>query len=208
MAEATKKLEQIMRRRMDTYVVQVFRDINNELTDEELEQLFHELLELIPTVAKAFLEHFIILPKPQRQPVMTVPLPKEEAIGLLEHIRDKQMTPMTKEEMRKYIESAEGQELSKMTPEEAFEAGKRGDGSAYDLAGRKVALSLLRFFERHPEINPQLTYYLHPPEQDTGIQIDSILDEQAQKEIDEVGPTGAMFGWALSSVKWLLKEGD
>lgn len=114
------------------------------------------------------------------------------------------MGEMTKEEMRLYIESVEGQEIPKRTPKEAFEAGKRGDFSAYDLAGRKVALSLLRFFERHSEINPQDTYYL-AKDQGT-IQIDSVLDEQAKKEIDDIGPTGAMFGWALGSVKWLLKK--
>lgn len=38
------------------------------------------------------------------------------------------------------------------------------------------------------------------------IQIDVVLDEQAKREIDAIGPTGAMFGWALGSVKWLLEK--
>jgi hypothetical protein len=70
------------------------------------------------------------------------------------------MAKMTKEEFRQYILSAEHEELKCMTPQEAYEAGMRGDMSQYDLAGRKVALALLRFFERHPEIDPQDTYYL------------------------------------------------
>jgi len=112
-----------------------------------------------------------------------------------------QMREMTKEEFRQYILSAEGQELP--TPEEDFRAGMRGDTSAYDLAGRKVACALLRFFERHPEINPQDTSYLA---REGKIQIDKVLDERARREIDAIGPTGSMFGWALGSVKWLLKK--
>lgn len=133
---------------------------------------------------------------------------------------------MTKEEFRRYILSAEGEELPKLTPKEAFEAAKRGDLSAYDLAGRKVACALLRFFERHPEINPQDTYCI--AEERGEIQIDEVLDEQARREIDAIGPTGTMFGWGrrhdfgppiagrppasfsklavLGSVKWLLEK--
>ena len=114
------------------------------------------------------------------------------------------MGEMTKEEFRQYILSAEGEELPKFTPEEAFEAGKRGDHSAYDLAGRKVACTLFRFFERHPEVDPQQTYYI-AKDQGT-IQIDDVLDEQAKREIDAIGPTGAMFGWALGSVRLIMKK--
>ena len=119
------------------------------------------------------------------------------------------MEKMTKEEFRQYLEYAVMEELRRMTPEEAFEAGKRGDFSQYDLAGRKVAVALLRFFERHPEIDPQQTYYIHPQGVLEGkTRIDSVLDEQANKEIDAIGPTGAMFAWALSSVKWLLEKSE
>lgn len=123
---------------------------------------------------------------------------------------------MTKEEFRQYILSAEKEELKRMTPQEAFEAGKRGDLTQYDLAGRKVALALLRFCERHPEIELELTYYLGFTPADVKkakargevmTRIDEVLDEQANKEIDAIGPTGAMFGWALGSVKWLKERG-
>ena len=124
------------------------------------------------------------------------------------------MEKMTKEEFRQYLLSTEGEELPKFTPEEAFEAGKRGDLSGYDLAGRKVACALLRFFERHPEIDPQQTHYIRAePEREQvreaskpRLEINEILDEQAKREIDEIGPTGFMFGWALGSVKWLLEK--
>ena len=111
---------------------------------------------------------------------------------------------MTKDEFRRYVLSAEKEELKRMTPEEAFEAGRRGDLSQYDLAGRKVACALLGFFERHPEVDPQRTYYM--AEGPGMIQIDTILDERANREIDAIDPSGAMFGWALTSVKWLLEK--
>lgn len=113
------------------------------------------------------------------------------------------MSEVTREEFRRYILSAEGEELPKLAPEEAFEATKRGDFSTHSLAGRKVACALLRFFERHPEINPQDTYYVA---KEGKIRIDDVLDEQARKEIEAIGPTGVMFGWALGSVKWLLEK--
>lgn len=125
------------------------------------------------------------------------------------------MGEMTKGEFRQYILSAEKEELKRMTPQEAFEAGKRGDPTQYDLAGRKVALALLRFFERHPEIELELTYCLGFTPADVkkakargGVmtQINEVLDEQAKKEIDAIGPTRAMFGWALESIKWLLEK--
>lgn len=106
------------------------------------------------------------------------------------------MGEMTKEELKQYILSAEGEELPKLTPKEAFEMGKRGDHSAYDLAGRKVACVLLRFFERHPEVDPQ----------GTDTRTYDILDEQAKREIDALGPTGAMFGWASGSVQLIMKK--
>gem|GEM_PF-6459105 len=118
------------------------------------------------------------------------------------------MSEVTREEFRRYILSAEGEELPKLAPEEAFEATKRGDFSTHSLAGRTVAYALLRFFERHPEINPQDTYYIAKDyiAKEGKIRIDDVLDEQARKEIEAIGPTGAMFGWALGSVKWLLEK--
>lgn len=116
------------------------------------------------------------------------------------------MPHLTKEEYRQYIESSEKEELKQMTPEEAFEAGKRGDLTQYDLAGRKVSLSLLRFFERHPEIDPQKTHYLNRKSVEQDIYIDDVLDEQAKKEVDAIGPSVAMFELSLSGVKWLLEK--
>lgn len=196
MDEVMNKVAEIMRKRMDSYLVDVFRDVNRVLTDEELEQIFHGLLEMLPKLASTFLDKFTIVPKlPQRLHVEYMgPPPVRDPDAFLKAIRERlekelkiKMKPMTKEKMREYIESAE-----------------HGDALPSDLG--KVALSLLKFFERHPEINPQKTCCINPETDE--IKIDDVLDEQARKELDSLLPTRVMFEGALSSVKWILKKDE
>lgn len=56
---------------------------------------------------------------------------------------------MKKEEFRAYVMTEEP--IPKLTPEEAFQAGKRGDMSGYDAAGRACARAIIKFGERHPD---------------------------------------------------------
>lgn len=58
------------------------------------------------------------------------------------------MSKLTKEQFRSYI--MEKTPVHDITPEEAFEAGKRGDMSNYDAAGKECTRAILRFAKRHP----------------------------------------------------------
>ncbi len=113
---------------------------------------------------------------------------------------------MDKKEFRESLYS-DPLEPQRMTPTEAFEAGKRGDLTAYDSASRKIARVILEwaekdsgnkqtFFERYD--NPK-----YPNLKAGGVELDDI--PEIKKVVDEVGPTGFMYSWAVESINWLLR---
>lgn len=120
-------------------------------------------------------------------------------------------------------------EPPKLTPEEAFEAGKRGDLSGYDAAGRKCARLIYEVAQKNckvgcvlgklSKISKNVGRYLkeetahHQVWQDWFLDMDGYLSyvfekeaPEIQKMIDEVGPTGFMWGWAVQAAIGALKE--
>lgn len=106
---------------------------------------------------------------------------------------------MTREEMRRHIEESEAIELKHMTAEEAFEAGRRGDFEQYDLAARKVALILLKLFEKQP-VDFRNYGYL----QKGKANIFDVIPEEARARIDAIAPSGLQMSWAIGSVRYAL----
>jgi len=107
------------------------------------------------------------------------------------------MTPeYTKKEMLERIEDSDKEELRKLTSTEAFEMGKVGDMSQYDLAGRKLALAFLKFARRHPSVDLQ--------EFDNFHDFFAVLDPEARKAVDDIGPSGFQCAWAFVNVRWVL----
>jgi len=122
----------------------------------------------------------------------------------------------TKEEFKAYVMREDP--IPTMTPEEAFEAGKRGNLSGYDAAGRACARAIIKFTERHPHRwqNIQNIYSgLHRlsdlMERQRivleGIKLlDELADDELKKEQDEIGPTGYMWSWAVMTAVTLTEK--
>lgn len=124
----------------------------------------------------------------------------------------------------------EPMEPPKLTPEEAFEAGKRGDLTGYDAAGRKCARLLYEAAQRNckvgyvlgkmSEIGEKVGYYLkkdstehHQVWQSWFLDMESYLsyileneEPETTKAINNVGPTGFMWGWSVQAAIGALKE--
>lgn len=121
-------------------------------------------------------------------------------------------------------------EPPKLTPDEAFEAGKRGDLSAYDAAARKCARLLYQAAQENckvgyvlgkmSKVGNEVDRYFrrgstkhHQLWQSWFLDMDSYLSYVLEKEapeinkaINDVGPTGFMWGWAVQAAIGALKE--
>ena len=120
---------------------------------------------------------------------------------------------MNKEEFRKYL-YAEPHEWKKLTPEEAFNEGVRAakgirpDMTGYDIAGRSLARAILEWVKKSPANKEEFDRRCKTPKYLSlgmaGVGLDDIPEIKAAK--DKVDPTGFMYGWAVSSVRWLVDE--
>jgi hypothetical protein len=121
-------------------------------------------------------------------------------------------------------------EPPKLTPEEVFEAVKKEDFSGYDAAARKCARLLYEAAQKNckigyvlgkmSEISEKVSRFFkkgstqhHQLWQDWFLDMDDFLSyaleketPEIQKAIDDVGPTGFMWGWAVQAAIGALKE--
>lgn len=120
---------------------------------------------------------------------------------------------MSKDQFRGYLYK-EPLEPKHQTSEEAFEEGRRAaqgvkpDMTGYDAAGRKLTRVMLEWAEKSAENRKLFLERCRTPKYknlgSAGVELDDIAE--LKKEIDAIGPTGFMFGYAVASVKWLVSN--